>query len=157
MTMQTKTSLKTHIWIGRALSGLVILFMLFDAIVKFIKLPEAVKTTVNELGYAEHHLFVLGLLALVATVLYAIPKTSVLGAIFLTAYLGGAIASQLRVDHPLLSNIIFPLYLALLAWAGLLLREPFLRAFLFRNPVVEQRSSDVALSKAERQFRETMA
>jgi hypothetical protein len=155
--MQTKIPSKTQLWIGRAMSGLVVLFMLFDAIGKFIKLPEVVKATVNELGYAEHHLFVLGLLAIVATVLYAIPRTSVLGAILLTAYLGGAMASQLRVDHPLLSNTFFPLYLALLAWAGLLLREPFLSAFLFRKPVVEQQSSDVALSKAERQFKETMA
>lgn len=156
--MQTKTPSKTQLWIGRAMSGLVILFMLFDAIVKFIKLPDAVKTTVNELGYAEHHLFILGLLAVIATTLYAIPRTSVLGAILLTAYLGGAIASQLRVEHPLLSNTLFPLYLALLAWTGLLLREPFLKAFLFRIPVAEQqRISDATLSKAERQFKETIA
>jgi hypothetical protein len=155
--MQTKTPSKTQLWIGRVMSGLVISFMLFDAIGKFIKLPEAVKTTVNELGYPEHHLFVLGLLAAVTTVLYAIPRTSVLGAILLTAYLGGAIASQLRVDHPLLSHTLFPLYLAVLTWAGLLIREPFLRGFLFKKPVVEEQSSDVELTKAKRQFKETMA
>jgi hypothetical protein len=128
--METKTS-KTQNWAGRVMSGLVILFMLFDAICKFVKLPEAVKITVNELGYAEQHLFIMGLLAVVATVLYAIPTTSILGAILLTGYLGGAIASQLRVNNPLFSHTLFPVYLGLLAWTGLFLRQR-LRGFLFR-------------------------
>ena len=129
--MQTKPKSKTQLWAGRVLSGLVILFMLFDAFGKFIKLPAAVQTTVGELGYAEHHLFLLGFIALIATVLYAIPKTSVLGAVLLTAYLGGAIAAQLRVDHPLFSHVLFPVYLALFAWMGVVLRMPILKSFLF--------------------------
>jgi hypothetical protein len=136
--MQTKTTSKTQLWVGRVMSGLVILFMLFDAISKFTKLPEVVKATVDELGYAEHHLAIIGLLALIATILYAIPRTSFLGAILLTGYWGGAIAAQLRVDHPLVSNTLFPFYLGLLAWSGLLLQEPLLRHFLFKKPIVEK-------------------
>ena len=148
--MQTKTPSKTQLWISRAMSGLVILFMLFDGIGKFIKLPDAVKTTIDELGYAEHHLFILGLLGIVATILYAFPRTSILGAILLTAYWGGAIASQLRVDHPLFSNTLFPVYLALLAWAGLLLREPLLCSLLFRKSSLEKRlPSNITLPQVE--------
>lgn len=155
--MQTKTTSKTQLWTGSVMSGLVVLFMLFDAIGKLTRQPEAVKGTVGDLGYAEHHLPVLGLLALAAALLYAIPRTAVFGAIFLTGYFGGAIASQLRVDHPLFSNTLFPLYLALLAWAGLLLREPLLRAVLFRKPVIEkQGAATIVLSKTEqKQYEET--
>jgi hypothetical protein len=106
------------------MSAFVILFMLFDAAIKFLKLPAVIQTTVNELGYSEHHILIHGLLALIPTILYAFPKTSVLGAILLTAHLGGAIASNLRVDNPLFSNILFPVYVGVLMWGGLWLRLP---------------------------------
>ncbi|HEU4903273.1 MAG TPA: DoxX family protein [Flavisolibacter sp.] len=147
--MKTMTTSKTQLWLGRVMSGLVILFMLFDAIGKLTKQPEALKITVGELGYAEHHMVTLGLLALAATALYAIPRTAIFGAILLTGYWGGAIASQLRVDHPLFSNTLFPLYLALVAWAGLFLQEAHLKELLFRKAVVEKtRAADTVWPKA---------
>lgn len=112
------------------MSGLVILFMVFDSILKFVKPPEVIQTTVNELGYGAHHILTIGLLALIPTVLYAIPKTSVLGAVLLTAYLGGAIASHLRVDNPLFSHTLFPVYIAVLLWGGLWLRGQRLRSLV---------------------------
>jgi hypothetical protein len=125
--MATETISKSNLVAGRIISGLVILFMLFDATIKFIKPPEVIQTTVNELGYAEHHIFVHGIIALVVTLLYAIPRTSVLGAILLTAHLGGAVASHLRVDNPIFSHVLFPVYVGLLMWLGLWLRSPQLK------------------------------
>ncbi|HEV7350024.1 DoxX family protein [Telluribacter sp.] len=124
--METNNNRKQLI-IGWALSGFVILFMLFDATIKFLKTAEVIQTTVNELGYTENHIFIHGILALTATVLYAIPRTSVLGAILLTGHLGGAIASHLRVDNPLFSHTLFPVYVAIMIWGGLWLRNIKLR------------------------------
>jgi hypothetical protein len=118
---------KKQLIVGWTMSGIVILFMLFDATIKFIKPVEVIQTTVNELGYSEHHIFIYGLLALVATLLYAIPRTSLLGAILLTAHFGGAIASHLRVDNPIFSHTLFPVYIALLTWGGLWFRNMKLR------------------------------
>ncbi|MBC7888307.1 MAG: DoxX family protein [Ferruginibacter sp.] len=118
---------KKQIIVGWILSGIVILFMLFDATIKFLKPAEVIQATVNELGYAEHHILIHGVLALTATLLFAIPKTSILGAILLTGHFGGAIASNLRVDNPIFSHTLFPVYLGLLAWCGLWLRNIKLR------------------------------
>ena len=125
--MSTNMISKPQLLTGRIISGLVILFMLFDAAIKFIKPAEVIQTTVNELGYAEHHILIHGILALTVTLLYAIPRTSILGAILLTAHLGGAIASNLRVDNPIFSNTLFPVYVGILAWLGLWLRNIELR------------------------------
>lgn len=116
---------KTRLWISWIMSGLVILFMLFDSIFKFIKPPEVVEGTLS-LGYAEHHIAIIGTLALISTILYAIPSTSVIGAILLTAYYGGAIATHLRMDNPLFSHTLFPVYFAILAWGGIWLRNIYL-------------------------------
>lgn len=121
---------KSRLWTGRIMSGFVVLFMLFDAIIKFLKLPDVIQNTVNELGYQEHHILIHGLLALIPTILYAIPRTSVLGAVLLTAHLGGAIASHLRVDNPLFSHMLFPVYVGIIMWAGLWLRDEKLSAIL---------------------------
>jgi hypothetical protein len=126
--MQPDNISKPKLWTGRILSGLIILFMLFDGIFKFVAPPEVVDITVNQLGYREHHLAVMGALALIATVLYAIPATAVLGAVLLTGYFGGAIATNLRVDSPLFGNILFPVYLGIIMWGGLWLRHPKLQA-----------------------------
>lgn len=128
--METNNISKSQLWTGRIMSGLVILFLSFDGIFKFIKPAEVIQVTVNELGYAEHHILTLGFLVLIPTLLYAIPRTSILGAILLSAYLGGAIATHLRIDSPLFSHILFPLYIAILMWGGLWLRVPVLRALL---------------------------
>lgn len=109
------------------MSGFIVLFMLMDASFKFMKPQAVITTTVNELGYAEHHILLLGLLALAPTVLYLIPKTSVLGAILLTAYFGGAVATHVRVGNPLFSHALFPVYAGILVWGGLWFRNAKLR------------------------------
>jgi hypothetical protein len=121
--METNKISKSQIWTGRIMSGFVILFMLFDAVIKFIKPPQVIETTVNELGYSEHHIMLHGFSALIPTILYAMPRTSILGAVLLTAHLGGAIASHVRVDNPLFSHTLFPVYTAILMWGGVWLRD----------------------------------
>jgi len=83
-----------------------------------------------ELGYPESAVFVIGAILLVCTALYAVSRTSVLGAVLLTGYLGGAVATQLRVGNPLFSHILFPVYFGTLVWAGLYLRDQRLRDFI---------------------------
>ena len=108
----------------------VIMFMLFDGVIKFIRPEPVIQTTINELGYKEHHILVHGLSSLVCTVLFTIPRTSILGAVLMTAHLGGAIASNLRIDTPLFSHILFPVYIGILAWGSLWLRSARLRSLL---------------------------
>jgi len=120
---------KKGLWAGRILSGLVVLFLIPDAIIKFIK-PAPVVDAFVHLGLPLSSSVTLGILLLVCTVLYAIPRTSVLGAILLTAYLGGAVATHLRVGDPLFSHVLFPTYLGVLLWLGLYLREERLRALI---------------------------
>jgi hypothetical protein len=127
--MNTNQISKGTLWTSRIMSGIVILFMLFDATLKFIR-PEAVIQATGELGYKEHHILVQGLLALIPTILYAIPRTSVFGAILLTALFGGAMATHLRVDNPLFSHLLFPVYLAILMWGGIWLRERSIQKLL---------------------------
>lgn len=120
--MESNNISKSRLWAGRIMSGLVIFFMTFDGVFKFFKSKEAIQGTV-ELGYDEHHLVTLGIIALIPTLLYAIPRTSVLGAVLLTGYFGGAIATHFRVDNPLFSHTLFPVYLAFLMWGGIWLRN----------------------------------
>jgi hypothetical protein len=127
--MSTNPS-KKSIWVGRAFSTLAVLFMLMDAIMKFVKPPPVMKGTV-ELGFPESTLTGLAIALLVSTILYAIPRTAVLGAILLTGYLGGAVAANLRVGHPLFAETLFPVYFAAIVWAGLGLRNPRLREAVF--------------------------
>jgi hypothetical protein len=121
---------KSQLWTGRIMSGLVVAFLLFDIIGKFMKPEVVIETTVNELGYQEHHIITMGILLLFITVLYIIPVTSVLGAVLLTGYLGGAIATHFRIDNPLFSHQLFPIYVGILAWGGLWLRNPRLREII---------------------------
>jgi DoxX-like family len=117
------------LWTGRILSALVILFLLFDGTIKVMELDVAMQTTA-QLGYPVSVVFGLGVLTLVIAVLYAIPRTAVLGTIFLTGLLGGAIATHLRVGSPIFTHMLFGLYLGLAAWGGLILRDDRLRATL---------------------------
>lgn len=117
---------KGQLWTGRVLSAIVVLFMLFDGVMKFMK-PKIVVDTTVQLGYAEHHIAIMAFLATLSAVLYAIPRTSVLGAIILTGYLGGAIATNLRLDLSLFGNVLFPVYMGIFAWGGLWLRNLKLR------------------------------
>jgi hypothetical protein len=116
-------------WGGRVLTGIAVLFLTFDAVVKLVGAKEAVEGTV-QLGWQPHHLPIIGTIAAVLLVLYVIPRTAPLGAILWTGYLGGAVATQLRVDNPLFSHVLFPIYVAALLWAGLYLRDERIRALL---------------------------
>ena len=118
-------------WLGRALSGLVIVFLLFDGAIKLVPWP-VVTETMDKMGYGSSETLArsLGIVTIVCTVLYSIPPTSILGAILLTGYLGGAMASHVRIGSPLFSHTLFGLYLGLMVWGGLWLRDPTLRAFL---------------------------
>lgn len=111
------------------MSALAALFLLMDGVMKLAKPAPVVEATV-ELGYRESVIFGLGIVLLVCVVLYVIPRTSILGAIMLTGYLGGAVAAQVRVGHPLFSHTLFPVYVAALVWGGLFLREARLRALI---------------------------
>jgi len=114
---------------GHALSSLAILFLLFDGLIKLPPL-DVVTTTLAELGYPAGIERGLGLMILICTLLYAVPRTAPLGAILLTALFGGAIATHLRIGSPVFSHLLFGVYLGLLVWGGLWLRDPRLRALL---------------------------
>jgi hypothetical protein len=119
------------LWVGRMLSVLVVLFMLFDGAIKLVPL-DAVTAASAELDLPVSARFArgLGIVGLACTALYAWPRTAVLGAILLTGYFGGAIAIQLRVGSPVFSHLLFGLYLGVMAWAGLYLRDGRLRALV---------------------------
>jgi hypothetical protein len=119
------------LWLGRVLSGLVILFMLFDGLIKLVPWP-IVTETMDRIGYGSSETLArnLGAISIVCTVLYTIPPTSILGAILLTGYLGGAMASHVRIGSPLFTHILFGFYLGLMVWGGLWLRDRNLRALL---------------------------
>lgn len=113
--------------IGWALSALTILFMLFDAGGK-VALESHVIDATTKLGYPIAAIQPIGVIALVCTILYAVPRTAILGAVLLTGFYGGAAASKIRIDDPLFSSILFGVYLGLIAWGGLYLRDERLRA-----------------------------
>jgi hypothetical protein len=117
------------LWAGRIISGLVILFLVFDGAVKLVPL-DIVTETSRELGIPIGLERMLGVLTLVGVALYAYPRTSVLGAIFLTGYLGGAIYVHVRAGSPLFSHTLFGVYLGLLMWGGLYLRDGLVRALI---------------------------
>jgi len=120
---------KKMLWAGRIISGLAALFLLFDGIFKLIKPAPVVEGTIR-LGYHESVIIPLGIVLTACTLVYVIPRTCVLGAILLTGYLGGAVATHVRVGDPLFSNILFPVYVGVLIWLGLYLRDDRLRALV---------------------------
>ena len=115
-------------WTGRAASALVVAFLLFDGAIKAMMLGPAVEGSVR-LGYPEGTVFWIGLALLVSTALYAVPRTAFLGAILLTGYLGGAVATQVRVEDPW---FLLPAFFGVLAWGGLFLRDGRVRALVSR-------------------------
>lgn len=127
-TQVIRISRKT-LWAGRIISALPALFLLVDGIMKLVKPEPVVKATI-ELGYPESVIMALGMILLVGVILYMVPRTAVLGAILLTGYFGGAVAAQMRVGNPLFSHVLFPVYLAVLIWGGLFLRDPRLHALI---------------------------
>ncbi|MGY3442644.1 MULTISPECIES: DoxX family protein [unclassified Bradyrhizobium] len=116
---------------GRVMSGVVILFLLFDGAIKLLPLP-VVTETMDKMGWGASDTLArsLGIITIVCTLLYSVPPTSILGAILLTGYLGGAIASHVRIGSPLFTHTLFGLYLGLMLWGGLYLRDGDLRALL---------------------------
>jgi DoxX-like family len=117
-------------WVGWGMSGLVIAFLLMDATMKLLALPIVLETS-GPLGFPGADMaHVLGAVLLVCTLLYIAPQTAVLGAILLTGYLGGAVATQVRVGSPLFSHVLFGVYLGVLLWGGLYLRDPRIRALV---------------------------
>jgi hypothetical protein len=122
---------KAALWTGRALSGLVILFLTVDGAIKLVPIQPVIDS-MRELGYPTSVSFArfIGVVTLVGTALYAWPRTSLLGAVLLTGLMGGAIATHLRLDHPLFSHTLFGVYLGLLLWAGLWLRDEHLRRLM---------------------------
>jgi hypothetical protein len=117
---------KKAIWTGRVFSGLAALFLIADSIGKFLK-PAAVIEGTVKLGYPESAILGIGITLLICTILYLIPRTSVLGAILLTGYLGGAVATHVRVGNPLFSHVLFPVYMGMFIWGGLYLRDRSVR------------------------------
>jgi len=116
------------LWTGRILTGLFALFMLGASVApKLLGLPVA-EETMAQLGWPPGYAFMIGLIELACVVLYLIPRTGVLGAVLMMGLLGGAMATQIRVDNPVFSHILFSLYLGLFMWGGLWLRDPRLRA-----------------------------
>jgi len=128
MTTVTHVQTETRIRLtgGYVLTTLVVLFLSFDSVLKVLALAPAVQGT-TQLGYPAESVVWIGTIELVCLIMYLVPRTAVLGALLLTGYLGGAVASQLQVGAPLFSHILFPIYVAVLLWGGLYLREPRLR------------------------------
>ncbi|MET0595194.1 MAG: DoxX family protein [Polyangiaceae bacterium] len=118
---------KAALWGGRVASALAVLFLAFDATLKLTQNPMALQGTV-ELGYPVGVIFGLGVVEAACLALYLMPRTAVLGAVLWTGYLGGAIATHVRLDNPLFTHVLFPTYVALLLWGGLWLRDPRIRA-----------------------------
>ena len=121
-------SLKANLWAGYILTGLVSLFLLLDGVMKLFK-PAFVVEATTKLGYPESAIFPIGLVLVICTVLYLLPITSVLGAILLTGYLGGAVATHVRVGEESFP-IVFPVIMGTLVWGGLFLRDSRLRELL---------------------------
>jgi len=123
---QEASASRALIWVGRILSALIVSFMLFDGIIKVLKLPAAVEGTVR-VGFPASLVVTIGVVALLCAVVYAIPRTSILGAILLTGYLGGATATQVRMQDPW---FFFPIAIGVLVWAGIFLRDSRLRRLI---------------------------
>jgi len=120
---------RTKIWTGRTLSALATLFLLFDSSGKLLRLAPVIKGT-GELGYPLSAIVPIGAVILACTIIHLVPRTAIVGAVLLTGFLGGAVASQVRVGNPLFSHVLFPTYVAVLIWGGLYLRDARVRAVL---------------------------
>ena len=131
MFTETGARSKRLIWTGRIISGAAVLFLLFDGVIKLMVIDPVVESF-TRLGYEVSISRGIGLLELVCLSVYLIPRTSILGAILLTGYLGGAVATHVRVGDPLFSNVLFPVYIGALIWGGLYLRDNRMRALLAR-------------------------
>lgn len=125
-TIQTVSQSKAMLWTGRVITTLVVLFLLFDCSIKIAKAAPAMEGTVK-LGYPASTIVPIGLTLLVCIIMYVIPKTNVLGAILLTGYLGGATATQVRIQDPW---FLFPVLIGVLAWGGMYFRNYRIRELI---------------------------
>ncbi len=118
---QVRRADKKKRWLGRSASGLAVAFLLFDAITKVLQLSWVVKAS-TQAGFPADAILPVGLVLLVCTIVYCIPRTAILGAVLLTGYLGGAVELNVQAGNPLVSHTLFPIYFAVLVWGGLALR-----------------------------------
>ena len=132
MTRNPAETSDALLWTGRILSGIIIFLLTLGAVMKLIPIPPVIET-MNNLGFVNPSSLArgLGIVLLICIILYTVPRTSLFGAVMLTAYLGGVIAIQLRAERPLLSHILFGGYIDALIWTALLLRNKKLRQFVF--------------------------
>lgn len=135
---------RTKRWTGRLLSGIAVLFLAFDAAIKLLLLSFATQATV-QLGYPTHLVRPIGLIEAACLVVYLIPRTSLLGAVLWTGYLGGAVASHARLDDGLFGFVLFPVYIAVLLWGGLWLRDARVSSLL-ASPVQAARERGYAVA-----------
>lgn len=126
---QTAPASRSRRLAGRILTGIPVLFLLFDCVIKFVR-PPMVVTANAQLGYPPSAIVGLGVVLAICLAIYLFPRSSIVGAVLLTGYLGGAIASHVRVGDPVFSHVLFPIYVAALLWGGLYLRDRRLRALL---------------------------
>lgn len=127
--MTARSTTPARIWTARVLTGLSASFLLMDSLMKVLKLAPAVQGTA-ELGFPADSVATLGWLQLLCVTLYLVPRTATLGAILITGYLGGAIATHVRLGNPLFTHVLFPSYIALMVWGGLYLRESRLQQLI---------------------------
>ena len=125
-TTNTQIISKSKLWTGRIFSSLVVLFLSFDIVIHLLK-PQPVIDSFNQLGLPLNLSIPIAIIALFCVILYAIPKTSILGAILLTGYLGGAVLTNLRAGTSLFGNVLFPVYFGFFVWGGLYLRDQSLQ------------------------------
>ena len=117
------------LWTGRAISGLITVLLLMDAVMKIAQVAPVMEGTVK-VGYPASAVLPIGIILLLCLICYVIPRTAVLGAILLTGYLGGAVATNFRISTPLFSYILVPVYVGVLVWGGLFLQDERLRALI---------------------------
>ncbi|MFI5211880.1 MAG: DoxX family protein [Ignavibacteria bacterium] len=120
---------KSKLWTGRVLSGVAVIFLIFDGTIHLLK-PGPVIESFNHLGYSPDISVTLGIIELFCLAIYLIPQTSIFGAVLLTGYLGGAVASQLRIGEPLFGYVLFPVYIGILLWGGIYLRDRKLQSII---------------------------
>jgi hypothetical protein len=129
LTSQSGSISKKSLWAGRITTGLMVAFLLFDAVIHLLK-PAPVVEAFAKLGFPIRLAVPLGLIELVCVLLYVIPRSSILGAILLTGYLGGAIAIQLPTGNSLFGEVLFPAYIGVFLWGGIYLRDERLRTLI---------------------------
>src|SRR5215510_7981263 len=144
-----KPATKKHAWAGRIISAVPVLFLVFDGAMKLMNAAPVVEAQ-NQLGIPRNLTLSIGILELACVLVYAIPGSSILGAILLTGYLGGATAIQLRVGNPLFTHLLFPAYVGLLLWGGLYLRDERLRRLLTHKKALHLRDARPATAHKTR-------